>query len=173
MTLKWTLTRDCDSGWFCASLTPSWVVISTLPSLLQSSWIHFLSRRGWWRLQPFWEPPVTPRQAIEWIKIWWLASSHGPDPPGPFRTQRLPPSRFRLPHLCQQPNRRSLRRPDWETGSLAGRHAQYNRSASARKPMNKTAYSAVHQAKQAPRSAGCTLTVTKLSVEQTLPGSCV
>lgn len=24
MTFKWTLTRVCDSGWFCASLTPSW-----------------------------------------------------------------------------------------------------------------------------------------------------
>lgn len=64
---------------------------------------------------------------------------HWPNPPEPFRSLRGTTSRFRRPYLCQQPNRRSLRRPDWETGGLAGRRTEDKRSASARKPVSKTA----------------------------------
>lgn len=70
-----------------------------------------------------------------------MASNTDPILPGhsePSEARHLTLSRFRRPYLCQQPNRRSLRRPDWETGGLAGRHTEDKRSASARKPMSKT-----------------------------------
>lgn len=161
MTFKWRFTRDCDSGWFCASLTPSWVAMSILPSLLQSSWIHFLSRRGWWLLQLFWEPLSESRS---------VNSHPHTDPILPGHSE---------PHVSLRlafTGRISASSPTeghWEEQTERQAAWQDKRSASARKPMRKTAYSAVRRAKKSSRSAGRTLTVTKLSVEQTLPGSCV
>lgn len=157
ITPEWTFSGSPShterSQWFWVALRifkrPAELPSQRFPSSLQPSWIYFLSRcaprvdsvttqlrclHQGRTLRSLHDRPLSESNVL-------MASNTDPILPGhsePSEARHLTLSRFRWPYLCQQTNRRSLRRPDWETGGLAGRHTEDKRSASARKPMSKT-----------------------------------